>query len=126
MRTRAREGIVRRRSARGFGASLALLALPLAGATDDAKPATTMSEVLAASTDVDWRTPDPRHTLYLELASGRVVIELAPEFAPRHVANIEALVRERYFDGLAILRSQDNYVVQWGDPAAGGGRRVLG
>ncbi|HQW64893.1 MAG TPA: peptidylprolyl isomerase, partial [Pseudomonadota bacterium] len=94
------------------------LALPLLAAADDAKPAPTMAEVLAASTGSDWRTPDPRHTLYLELASGRVVIELAPEFAPRHVANIEALVRERYFDGLAILRSQDNYVVQWGDPAA--------
>jgi peptidylprolyl isomerase len=34
------------------------------------------------------------------------------------VANLKALVRERYFDGLAIVRSQDDYVVQWGDPAA--------
>ena len=32
------------------------------------------------------------------------------------VANIRALVRENYFDGLAIIRAQDNYVVQWGDP----------
>ena len=45
----------------------------------------------------------------------RVVIELAPQFAPSHVANILALVREQYFDGLAIMRVQDNYVVQWGD-----------
>lgn len=120
---RARAGAANRGrpGVRDFGAGLALLALalPLLAAADDAKPAPTMAEVLAASTESDWRTPDPRHTLYLELASGRVVIELAPEFAPRHVANIEALVRERYFDGLAILRSQDNYVVQWGDPAAG-------
>ena len=118
---RARAGTANRGrpGVRDFGAGLALLALalPLLAAADDAKPAPTMAEVLAASADSDWRTPDPRHTLYLELASGRVVIELAPEFAPRHVANIEALVRERYFDGLAILRSQDNYVVQWGDPA---------
>ena len=42
----------------------------------------------------------------------------APAFAPAHVANIVALVRARYFDGLAILRSQDNYVAQWGDPHA--------
>jgi peptidylprolyl isomerase len=47
-----------------------------------------------------------------------VVIELAPGFAPRHVANVKALAREHYFDGLAILRAQDNYVVQWGDPDA--------
>jgi peptidylprolyl isomerase len=52
----------------------------------------------------------------MELPGGRVVIELAPAFAPHTIANIETLVRERYFDGLAILRAQDNYVVQWGDP----------
>jgi peptidylprolyl isomerase len=45
-----------------------------------------------------------------------VVIELSEAYAPAHVANIRALVREQYFDGLAILRSQDNFVVQWGDP----------
>jgi peptidylprolyl isomerase len=78
--------------------------------------AKTMTEVLAASKPADWRALDPQRTLYLELASGRVVIELAPQFAPRHVENIQTLVRELYFDGLAINRSQDNFVVQWGDP----------
>jgi len=43
------------------------------------------------------------------------VIELAPEFAPNHVANVLALSRGKYFDGLPIERAQDNYVVQWGD-----------
>ena len=76
----------------------------------------TSASVLAASTPGDWRPLDPENTLYLELAAGRVVIELAPKFAPQHVANVKALARERYFDGLAILRCQDNYVVQWGDP----------
>ena len=76
----------------------------------------TMADVIAASKPTDWHALDPKNTLYLELASGRVVMELAPGFAPKHVANIKTLVREKYFDGLAILRSQDNYVVQWGDP----------
>lgn len=80
--------------------------------------ARTMADVLAASTADDWREPDPARTLYLELASGRVVIELAPDFAPQHVANILALARGGYYDGLAILRVQDNFVVQWGDPDA--------
>jgi peptidylprolyl isomerase len=75
-----------------------------------------MAQVLADSKATDWRPLDPQRTLYLDLASGRIVIELAPQFAPNHVANILALVRERYFDGLAITRVQDNYVVQWGDP----------
>ncbi len=73
-------------------------------------------DVLARSAASDWRAPDPDNTLYLELGAGRVVIELAPQFAPRHVANIKTLVRQHYFDGLSILRVQDDYVVQWGDP----------
>lgn len=64
----------------------------------------------------DWRPLDLENTLYVELEKGRVVIELSPQFAPRLIANIKLLVRERYFDGLSIVRTQDNYVVQWGDP----------
>ncbi len=79
----------------------------------------TMAEVLEASTAADWRRPDPGRTLYLELDTGRVVIELAPAFAPRHVDNILKLARGGYYDGLPILRVQDNFVVQWGDPDAG-------
>jgi peptidylprolyl isomerase len=88
-------------------------------AAEQAKPkGPIMAEVLAASKPGDWRTLDPANTLYLELGTGRVVIELAPDFAPNHVANVKALTREHYYDGLAILRAQDNYVVQWGDPDA--------
>ena len=65
----------------------------------------------------EWRKPDPANLLYMQLESGTVVIELAPAFAPNTVANIKTLVREKYFDGLAVIRSQDNYVAQWGDPA---------
>lgn len=85
---------------------------PLAVAT----PKTGLAAILEAAPAEDWRQPDPENTLYMELPAGRVVIELAPMFAPKHVANIRALVREGYFDGLQVVRSQDNYVVQWGDP----------
>jgi cyclophilin family peptidyl-prolyl cis-trans isomerase len=74
-----------------------------------------MAQILASSAPADWRTPDPENVLYLELSSGRVVIELAPKFAPLHVANIRKLARAGYFDGLAVIRVQDNYVAQWGD-----------
>ncbi len=82
-----------------------------------------MAQILAASPASDWRTIDPANTLYLRLAKGAAVIELAPAFAPRHVANIKALVRQGYFDGLAIVRVQDSYVVQWADPD---GKRSVG
>lgn len=75
-----------------------------------------LSELLAASPASDWRSIDPANTLNMDLPGGRVVIELAPAFAPQHVANIRTLVQSRYFDGLAIVRAQDNYVAQWGDP----------
>jgi peptidylprolyl isomerase len=81
-----------------------------------AASARTMAEVIAASKSSDWRALDPENTVYMDLPAGRVVIELAPQFAPQHAANVRALVREGFFDGLAIIRSQDNYVVQWGDP----------
>lgn len=101
-------------------ASLASIVL-ITGAAAADKPADaskpkTMAEILQASAASDWRTLDPQNTLYMDLAGGRVVIELAPNFAPRHVANIRKLASEHYFDGLSINRSQDNFVVQWGDP----------
>lgn len=94
----------------------ALLLAAGASATPSGTPPRTMSEILAASTAADWRALDPQQTLYVELSTGRVIIELAPSFAPNHAANVKALVREKYFDGIPIVRSQDNYVVQWGDP----------
>ncbi|MEO5566084.1 MAG: peptidylprolyl isomerase [Luteimonas sp.] len=95
-------------------ALLACSALTYA-ADDTAKPKTS-KELLAASQPGDWRTPDPADILYMQLASGRVVIELAPQFAPAHVANIRTLAHGHYWDGLSIYRSQDNFVVQFGDP----------
>jgi peptidylprolyl isomerase len=78
-------------------------------------PNPSLADVIKASKPSDWRPLDPANTLYMQLPGGRVVIELAPTFAPRHVANIRTLVKEQYFDGLAVIRSQDNWVSQWGD-----------
>jgi peptidylprolyl isomerase len=97
-------------------ATLMLVAAFCSRAADKPSSQTrTTAEIIAQSSPSDWRALDPQQTLYLELPAGRVIIELAPQFAPRHVANILALVREGYFNGLAVMRVQDNYVVQWGD-----------
>ncbi len=99
-------------------AVLGMLIAGPAGAADKPEPKAkaTVADVIKESKPGDWRPLDPENTLYMQTALGRVVIELAPTFAPRHVDNIKLLVREKYFDGLVILRSQDNWVVQWGDP----------
>jgi peptidylprolyl isomerase len=94
----------------------ALWALAFFSASAPAAQGPSMPEVLAAASPADWRPLDPDNTLYVELPDGRVVIELTPRVAPLHVANIKTLARARYFDGLSIIRVQDNYVVQWGDP----------
>ena len=95
---------------------------PVPDATPMPKPGAaragkTMQEVLDASQPSDWRPLDPENTLYLEVDGGRVIIELAPQFAPAHVANIRALARGHWWDGLSINRVHENFVVQWGDPA---------
>lgn len=77
-----------------------------------------MAQVLNEATAADWRQPDPENIVYMEIPQGRIVIELAPQFAPEHSANIRRLARSGYWEGLAIVRVQDNYVVQWGDPDA--------
>jgi peptidylprolyl isomerase len=91
------------------------------GATDtvaapSARAPESPQEVVARTAPSDWRRLDPENTLYMDLPAGRVIFELAPSFAPMHVANIKTLIRQRYFDGLSILRVQDNYVAQFGDP----------
>ncbi|MEO6281436.1 peptidylprolyl isomerase [Roseateles sp.] len=99
-------------------ATAGLLSTALAAPKPAAKPLPkkTAQEILAASPASDWRALDPENTLLMELASGQVLIELAPRFAPAHAANIRALARGGYWNGLAILRVQDNFVTQWGDP----------
>lgn len=118
MLRRERSHLVRHAWVLRIAAALAAaltFSVPLHAKSPLPKPATT-AELLTASQITNWRPLDAENTLYLELASGRAVIELAPAFAPRHVANIKTLVREGYFDGLSINRVQDNFVVQWSDP----------
>lgn len=102
-----------------LAAAIALaIALPATGLAADqmATRTPTPKELLSKSQPQEWRTPDPQNLLIMKLPQGQVLIELAPGFAPLHVANIRTLVHEHYFDGLAIVRVQDNFVTQWGDP----------
>ena len=78
----------------------------------------TMDAILATAPASAWSTPDADNLLVMTLDNGRVVIELAPDYAPAHVANLRTLAREGWFDGLTINRAQDNFVVQWGDAHA--------
>lgn len=74
-------------------------------------------EVIAASKPEEWRALDPENTLYMDFPQGRVIIEMAPQFAPNHVANVKALSREGFFVNGAVTRVQDNFVTQWAQAA---------
>ena len=79
-------------------------------------------DVIAASKPEEWRRLDPENTLYMDFPQkdgsiGRVIIEMAPQFAPNHVANVKALSREGYFANGAVTRVQDNFVTQWAQAA---------
>ncbi|MHC1479776.1 peptidylprolyl isomerase [Frateuria aurantia] len=77
--------------------------------------------ILAQARPEEWQTLAPDRLMYLQLSGGQVVIELAPQISPLHVANLETLIRQHYFDGLAVVRLQDNFVAQWDDPATDDG-----
>ncbi len=64
--------------------------------------------------------PDPENVLYLELKDGRVVIEMRPDLAPKHVERIRELVREGFYDGLNFHRVIDGFMAQTGDPRGNG------
>jgi peptidylprolyl isomerase len=77
--------------------------------------ATEPSDVIKNSSAADWRAIDPDNLLVMELANGgRVLIELATDFAPIHVANVRALAKGGWWNPSSVYRVQENYVVQWG------------
>lgn len=90
----------------------ALVAAPALAADSPATPAAVVAQAPAAA----WQ-PIPADQLLVITIEGdkRIVIQLAPAFSPRHVANIIALANAHWWDGTSINRVQDNYVVQWGD-----------
>jgi peptidylprolyl isomerase len=80
-----------------------------------AKKLLTPNDIVAQAPATAWKAIPADDLMVLDLQNGgRVVIQLAPAFAPVHVANIKALARGKYWDGATVYRVQDNYVAQWG------------
>jgi peptidylprolyl isomerase len=77
------------------------------------------AKAIAAAPAEAWAPIDPDDLLVFELKEGgRVVVQLAPDFAPIHVANVKAFARGGWWNGSAVYRVQDNYVAQWGNNEA--------
>ena len=63
---------------------------------------------------------DPENTIIMETTKGKVVIELLPDVAPKHVARIKELAREKFYDGVVFHRVIDGFMAQGGDPTGTG------
>ena len=63
---------------------------------------------------------DLENTLYMDVPAGRVVIEMRPDLAPATVAQIKALVRQGFYNGLTFHRVIDGFMAQTGDPKGNG------
>lgn len=94
-----------------------ILLLPLVTLTAAAPAPKTPNEVVAAAPASAWRTIPPEDLMIIDMRNGRrVVVQLAPAYAPVHVRNIREFARTGWWNEgrAAIYRVQDNYVVQWG------------
>jgi len=100
--------------------SAALAALAAAAvAAPKPKPAPAAAAAPAAPgapSAADWRTPDPNDVLVIDTNKGRVIVEMIPEVAPKHVAQVRDLAHEKFYDGLRFFRVIDKFMAQTGDP----------
>ncbi|KQU51227.1 peptidylprolyl isomerase [Bosea sp. Leaf344] len=76
--------------------------------------------ILASSSLAQAQAPDPNNTLVLETKDGPVTIRLRPDLAPKHVAQIKALTKKGFYDGIVFHRVIDGFMAQTGDPTGTG------
>jgi peptidylprolyl isomerase len=102
----------------------ALAATAYAAPKPKAPPPTAAAPAPPAAAGVpgpaDWRTPDPNDVLVIDTNKGRIIVEMVPEVAPLHVAQIRALAHENFYDGLRFFRVIDKFMDQTGDPQNNG------
>ncbi|MDB5429016.1 MAG: peptidylprolyl isomerase [Caulobacter sp.] len=96
--------------------TLMLAAIALAAGLAPAAMAKPVPRKAPAPTARDWRTPDPQNILVIDTNKGRVIVELAPEAAPKHVERIQVLTRRGFYDGGTFFRVIDKFMDQTGDP----------
>ena len=63
---------------------------------------------------------DPENTIFLDTKDGRVTIKLRPDLAPKHVAQIKALAKKGFYNGIVFHRVIDGFMAQTGDPTGTG------
>jgi peptidylprolyl isomerase len=91
-----------------------LVLAPVLAAAQDDTPA------VYGAPESAWRVVDPENLMLIDTDYGRIGIELYPEIAPRHVAQIKTLVRRGFYDGIVFHRVINGFMNQTGDPTGTG------
>ena len=76
--------------------------------------------LFACAAAVHAQAPDPQNTLVIELKTGRVLIKLRPDLAPKHVERAKLLAKDGFYNGLTFHRVIAGFMAQTGDPTATG------
>lgn len=92
----------------------AALASALALAACASAPAPAPADPQPAEAVPAWRPVDPENLIVLDLGTGKAYIELFPEAAPAHAAQLRRLVREGFYDLEAFYRVIEGHVAQAG------------
>jgi peptidylprolyl isomerase len=66
------------------------------------------------------QAPDPQNTLVIELKTGRVLVKLRPDLAPKHVERVKMLAKEGFYNNLKFHRVIAGFMAQTGDPQGTG------
>ena len=80
----------------------------------------TLALVCAVPAAAQQQQPDPQNTIYLQTKDGRITIRLRPDLAPKHVAQIKALTKRGFYDGIVFHRVIAGFMAQTGDPTGTG------
>ncbi|MFC3301412.1 peptidylprolyl isomerase [Parvularcula lutaonensis] len=99
-------------------AAAAALSAGVAVAQDQEGPSP--EELLERAPDRAWRTIDPENILVIDLPSGPVLVEMRPDFAPKHVERIKTLSRQGFYNNTIFHRVIDGFMAQGGDPTGTG------
>ena len=104
---------------------IALMALPVAAllspaAAQKLTPWEQAKAIITDAGDDQWRLVDPENMLIMDLPNGPITIELRPDLAPKHVAQIKTLTRQGFYNGVVFHRVIEGFMAQGGDPTGTG------